>query len=237
MKYVLPILVLFTALFLHSCAWFRDDFSEKSAQELVQDGIEEYDKGDYKDAIKNFQQLKDLYPFSKYAILAELKIADAHYYLKQYPEAIQAYEEFEQLHPRNEAVPYVIYQIGRSYYEQIDTIDRDQDSARMALGTFNRLIQQYPLDSYAQAARVHVLKCYQSLSGHELYVALYYFRKQNYQAALQRFLSVIHDYPDAGYHHQALNYIVQCEVLLAAQETAPRIYETTPVDAFEQLIN
>jgi outer membrane protein assembly factor BamD len=235
MKYGLPLLVLFAALFLHSCAWFRDDLSDKSAQELVQDGIEEYDKGDYKDAIKNFQQLKDLYPFSKYAILAELKIADSHYYLKEYPEAVQAYEEFEELHPRNEAIPYVIYQIGRSYYEQIDTIDRDQDTAQKALDTFNRLIEQHPQDTYAQAARVHVLKCYQSLSGHELYVALFYYRKQNYSAALQRFLSVIHNYPDAGYHHQALNYIVQCEALLESQEKVPEGYETTPVDPFGHL--
>ena len=83
-----------------------------SAQELAWDGMDAYEDGDYKDAIEYFQKLKDWYPFSKYAILAELKIADAHYHLKQYDEAIFAYEEFEKLHPRNEAVPYVIYQIG-----------------------------------------------------------------------------------------------------------------------------
>ena len=83
-----------------------------SAQQLAWDGMDAYDDGEYKDAIENFQKLKDWYPFSKYAILAELKIADAHYHLDQYEEAIFAYEEFEKLHPRNEAVPYVIYQIG-----------------------------------------------------------------------------------------------------------------------------
>ncbi len=232
MKNMRLLLVLTAALILQSCAWFGNDLSEKAAQELVQDGIEEYDQGDYKNAIKNFQQLKDLYPFSKYAILAELKIADAHYHLKQYPEAVQAYEEFEQLHPRNEAVPYVIYQIGRSHYEQIDTIDRDQDTAQKALDTFNRLIQQYPGDSYAREARVHVLKCYQSLSGHELYVALFYYKNKKYKAALQRFLNVIHDYPDAGYHHQALDYIVQCEAFLASETETPQDYETTPIDPF-----
>ncbi len=232
MKNVRLILILFLALMIPSCAWFGNDLAEKSAQELVQDGMEEYEKGDYKDAIKNFQQLKDLYPFSKYAILAELKIADAHYHLREYPEAVQAYEEFEQLHPRNEAIPYIIYQIGRSYYEQIDTIDRDQDTAQKALDTFNRLIQQYPEDAYARNARVHILKCYQSLSGHELHVALFYYKQKNYKAALQRFLNVVNDYPDAGYHHQALDYIVQCEAFIAMQQEAPERYETTPMDPF-----
>ncbi len=119
-----------------------------TAQELAWDGMDAYEDGNYSVAIDNFQQLKDWYPFSKYAILAELKIADSNYHLERYEEAIFAYEEFEKLHPRNEAifayeefenlhprneaVPYVIYQIGRCYYDQIDTIDRDQTPARRA---------------------------------------------------------------------------------------------------------
>ena len=87
-----------------------------TAQELAWDGMDAYEDGNYKDAIEYFQKLKDWYPFSKYANLAELKIADSHYHLEEYDEAIFAYEEFEKLHPRNEAIPYVIYQIGRSYY-------------------------------------------------------------------------------------------------------------------------
>ena len=87
--------------------------STGSAQQLAWDGMDAYEDGDYTIAIEHFQQLKDWYPFSKYAILAELKIADSQYHLKNYEEAIFAYEEFEKLHPRNEAIPYVIYQIGR----------------------------------------------------------------------------------------------------------------------------
>jgi outer membrane protein assembly factor BamD len=82
-----------------------------SAQELAWDGMDAYENGNYGKAIDKFQRLKDYYPFSKYAILAELKIADAHYQREEYEEAIFAYENFENLHPRNEATPYVIYQI------------------------------------------------------------------------------------------------------------------------------
>ena len=92
-----------------------------------------YERGDYSRAIEKFEKLKDWFPFSRYAILAELKIGDANYNLERYQEAIFAYEEFEKLHPRNEAIPYVIYQIGRCYFDQIETIDRDQNSARKAL--------------------------------------------------------------------------------------------------------
>ena len=111
-------------LICSGCAWFEPNEEEKSAQELVQDGVESFDDGKYKAAIESFEKLRDWYPFSKYAILAELKIADAYFNLESYADAIFAYEEFEQLHPRNEAIPYVIYRIGRSYFDQIDTTDR-----------------------------------------------------------------------------------------------------------------
>ena len=128
--------------FLTGCSWFQSK-EEKPAQELASEGMESYKKGNYDKAIESFQKIKDWYPFSKYAILAELKIADSHFNLKAYEEAIFAYEEFENLHPRNEAIPYVIYQIGRSYYVQIDSIDCDQIFSQKALDTFNRLIKQY----------------------------------------------------------------------------------------------
>jgi len=147
-----------------------------SAQQLAWDGMEAYEDGDYKEAIEYFQQLKDIFPFSKYAILAELKIADSHYHLKNYDEAIFAYEEFEKLHPRNEAIPYVIYQIGRCYYDQIDTIDRDQTPARKALETFQRLHEQFPDDQYARSGNEHIPKCLKSLAGNEYYVGYFYYK-------------------------------------------------------------
>lgn len=205
-------------LLLTGCALFSQKQEEKPAAELIEDGMADFDKGNFSDAIKNFEQLKDWYPFSKYAIVAELKIADAHYYLDHYAEAVTAYEEFEQLHPRNESIPYVIYQIGRCYYDQIDTIDRDQTSARKALETFRRLIRQFPEDPYAIKASTHATICLQSLAGHEFYVGKFYLRSKHYQAALERFKAVISNYPDVGMHYQALRYIAQCEALAALKK-------------------
>lgn len=218
MKLRLFTLAYISFLLCSGCAWFGGDSQkEKPAYELIQEGMEEYEKGGYTAAIRNFEQLKDWYPFSKYAILAELKIADSHFHLRQYAEAVMAYEEFEQLHPRNEATPYVIYQTGRCYYDQIDTIDRDQTSAKKALDVFRRLIRRYPQEPYAQQAQSHITKCLQSIAGHELYVGKFYFKSKHYKAALNRFMAIVTEYPDVGIHQQALNYIAQCEALVAKQ--------------------
>ncbi len=198
-------------------SWFTSDI-EKSAQDLAADGMDAYENKDYKEAIKAFEQLKDWYPFSKYTPLAELKVADANYKLGNYEEAIYAYEAFEGLHPRNEAIPYVIYQIGMCYFEQIDTVDRDQTPAREALKSFQRLRRQYPGNVYAIKARTHIDHCYKSLAGHDLYVGKFYFKGGHYRAALYRFKSVVENYPDVGYHLEALNYIRQCRIFMAEEE-------------------
>ncbi len=202
---------------LSGCAWFESDEEIKSAEVLVQEGIKQFDRGDYKDALKSFEQLKDWYPFSKYVILAELKIGDAYYHQEEYNDAIFAYEEFAELHPGNEAVPYVIYQIGRCYFDQMDTVDRDQSTTRKALDTFRQLQKQHPGSIYAERSVDHIHKCLKNLAGNEFYIGLFYYKSKRYAAALHRFQAVVSRYPDVGIHRQAMQYIAKCESHLAKQ--------------------
>jgi len=211
------IIVFCVAVALVGCVP-KDADVEKPAHELAANGTEAFEEREYKDAIKYFGKLRDWYPFSKYAKLAELKIADAHYHLGEYDEAIMAYEEFEELHPKNEAIPYVIYQIGLCHYEQLDTVDRDQRSASQAIATFNRLFKNYPDDPYSLKAQELYRLCLKSLAEHDLYVGLFYYKTKHYKAALQRFQAVVQQYPDVGAHQTALKYIAACKTVLAEQE-------------------
>ncbi|HIJ55450.1 MAG TPA: outer membrane protein assembly factor BamD [Deltaproteobacteria bacterium] len=201
---------LVSMLLFTGCAFFQSK-AQKSVEELVNDGMEDFEDGKYRNAIKSFETLKDWYPFSKYAILAELKIGDSYYHLKEYEQAIFAYEEFENLHPRNDAIPYVLYQIGRSYFDQMDTVDRDQSSTRKALETFDRLIKTFPENEYARKAKAHQTQCYKILAGHDLYVGMFYYKNKHYKAALNRFKSVLYNYPDVGVHQFALMLLPECE--------------------------
>ena len=211
---------------LTGCSSVQDKIDEffgmeegETAAEIAWEGMNAYESGKYLKAIEKFQKIKDFYPFSKYAILAELKIADAHYQREEYEEAIFEYENFERLHPRNEAIPYVIYQIGRCYFDQIDTTDRDQTSARKALEAFQRLQKQFPEDQYARRSEEHISIAQKSLAGHTYRIAVFYYKTKRYKAALHRFMSIISDYPDVGYHQQALEYIAKCEASIAKEES------------------
>jgi outer membrane protein assembly factor BamD len=208
------ILCITAILIFAGCSLFETSYEmEKSAQELVSEGSSAFVAGDYKDAVKAFTDLKDWYPFSKYAILAELKIADSHYHLKEYDEAILSYEEFEKMHPKNEAIAYVIYQIGLSWFEQMDTIDRDSSPARKSLTQFNRLINQFPNSEYVGNAKENIKKCLSNMSGHELYVANFYMKTKKYQAALKRYEYLVENYPGSKESQEALNKISKCRSL------------------------
>jgi outer membrane protein assembly factor BamD len=210
---ILLALAIFTA---PGCAWFKDkNTMEKSAETLVREGSSQFRNRDFKDAIKSFTTLKDWYPFSKYAILAELKIADAHFELEEYDEAIFAYQDFESLHPKNEAIPYVIYQTGRCWFERLDTVDRDQSSALKARAEFSRLIQRFPDAPESKRAAEHIKVCIKSLAGHEFYVAEFYFKSKYYKAAMKRFEHLFANFPDTSEGKQALTRITQCREMIA----------------------
>ncbi len=187
---------------------------EPTAEEYASEGMSAYKDKEFKKAIESFQKIKDWYPFSKYSVLADLKIADSHYKLKQYNEAVAAYEEFEKLHPANEAVPYVIFQTGLCYFEQVDIPDRQQATARKAIETFARLNKLFPKDKYALKTHEYINTCYKSLAKSELGIGIFYYKSKHHKAALHRFKNVLARYPDLGVHHEAIGYIAKCEIAI-----------------------
>jgi outer membrane protein assembly factor BamD len=207
------------AFLMSGCALFDSPRRmEKTADQLAADGASAFMRGKYRDAITAYTDLKDWYPFSRYAILAELKIADAHFNLKEYQQAIAAYEQFERMHPRNEAIPYVIHQIGLSWFNQMDTVDRDITPAKNALAQFRRLMEQFPDDEYAQKAPERIQTCIEKIAGHELYVAKFYMKTDQYLAGLKRLEHIVEFYPGTPQSETALNLIPECAALLAEED-------------------
>ena len=213
---------LLLSLFLTTgCAMFETPNSEKNAQQLADEGTTAFMAEDYKDAIKAYTDLKDWYPFSKYAILAELKIADAHFKLEEYDEAIAEYEEFERMHPRNEAIPYIINQIGLCWFNRMDSVDRDPAPSKNAMAQFERLLEQFPDSAEADKAGERIQKCLDNIAGHELYVADFYFKTKDFTAALKRYQYIVEFYPATQQAQRALAQIPLCTQALAKDAKNP----------------
>lgn len=211
------IIIICLVLLISVTGCFNKTKKEKLAPELAAEAMEAFDDERYDTAIEVFNKLRDWYPFDKLATLAEFKIADAHYHMEEYDEAILAYEEFEKLHPRNEAIPYVLYQIAMCYYNRIDTIDRDQNNARKAVTSFRRLKMRFPDTNYAKKSEEKILESLKSIAGHEIYVGRFYYKSKHYKGAIKRFETVLKEFPGIGFDEEATKYIGLCEKKMARQ--------------------
>lgn len=182
---------------LAGCLGLGKGQTELPAEDLAKKGLEQYNHGKYFQAVETFNTIKERFPFSRFSLLAELKSADCKFFMADYLEAIELYKTFEKNHPTNEAIPYVIFQIGRSYYRTSDTVDRDTTGASESIKAFARLLRTFPTSSYTEEAKALSKKANFFLAEHELSVAEFYFRTKEFAQARGRAEYLISVFPDS----------------------------------------
>ncbi len=207
-------MLVFCVASLNGCflwQWFTSEPEEKPPAQLLEEGMENMNRGLFESATQSFQRIKDRYPYSRFAVTAELKMADALYKGARYQEAYEAYNDFEKLHPKNPNIPYVIYQKGMCHFNQVKSIDRDQSHTLQAKEEFERLIKLFPKSQYTNSARRKLRECYIYLAEYELYVGHFYYKMGKYETAMDRYRYLIENYPDLGQYHEALAYLRKCK--------------------------
>jgi outer membrane protein assembly factor BamD len=222
------VVFLVVLAFVGGCA-ARKEPPEPTAEQNYRMGMEKFNKKNYRDAIPYYQKILENYPFSIYAIQAELKIAESYFLDKKYVEALVHLHGFQELHPTNENIPYVIWMKAVSYSEEFRTIDRDVSSMQNAKRELTELQNRFPTSSYAKDAAEMLVGVNEKLSAHDFYVARFYYRGANYFAALNRFQRIMEMYPTEGIADRALYYIGKCYFFLREDQRA--------VEAFNSLVH
>lgn len=205
---------------------FGSSNSVETPEGLAVKAMEDFNRGKYSAALKTFEEIKDRYPFSDVALLAELKSADANYFMEKYTEARTLYGEFEANHPTNEAIPYVLFQLGMCYYSQIGTIDRDPGAAINAVQAFERLNRAFPQSPYRVEAQARVAAARDFLAQHEFYVATFYVRTDEYRQAQGRLEYLLATYPESSVSPQATDLLAQLKSGKPLEKTWRRFVPT-----------
>jgi len=169
---------------------------EDTAQELFESGMEYMKDKRYSRAAENFNKLKDRYPFSPLTPKAEVALGDAYFLDAKYAEALDAYKEFETLHPSSKQIPYVLFQMGQSNMNQFRTIDLRQDNIKEALEIFYRLEESFPNSEFSKQCKENIYKCRKILAEHEIFVADFFWRTNQFGSAWHRYLYVLENYAD-----------------------------------------
>lgn len=196
-----------SSLSLPSLPWSSATQSDPTAEALYAEGVRNFKDKRYVRAIDNFSKIRSDYPFSPVLTEVELKIADAYYLNEQYPEAINAFKEFQTMHPTNEQDPFVTLRLGQAYFKQVTTTDRDQKNTEIAKSYFESVVTKYPKSPQAAQAREKLAKCLEYLAEHDFNVAYFYYQQQKYPAARDRLEEIVRKYKDTPTAVKSLFYL------------------------------
>lgn len=210
-------------LLLSACTLLEKKQTYFSPEEHFLRGEKMLERGKYQAAIENWQKVLDAYLSPQLNMLAEMKIAEAHYRAKQYPEATSAYEDFLKRHPDARQTPEVMYRLGMSYYQQRLTHDRDQTATHSAMVTFQSLTRMFPGDPNAAYAAKKIEELRQELAEHEFYVGRFYLRTKKYSSAIGRLENLLRDYPDYRKKDEAYFLLGQAQL---KNDELPKTIET-----------
>ena len=212
-KSMIPVLLFLawvsgcSSISMPSMPWTSGSKADPSAEALFDEGMRNFNEKRYVRAIDNFSKLRTDFPFSPQMTQVELKIADAYYLNQQYPEAINAFKEYQSMHPTNEHIPFVLLRLGQAHFDQFSGADRDQKNTEIAKGYFENVITNYPKTPPAAEAREKLAKCLEYLAEHEFTVAEFYFKQEKYSAARDRFEEIVRKYKDTPTAVKSLFYL------------------------------
>jgi outer membrane protein assembly factor BamD len=191
-----------SSLYLSGCS--SKPVNENDPASLYADAEDDVKSDRYQMALEKLKTVKNKFPYSKYAIDAQLRIADLYYLQELYPEAAASYETFRDLHPKHEKVEYAMFRIAKSYFMDIpSTVARDLTPAQKAQDAYNDFLKHYPAAPETPEAQKDLLKTRDLLASKELYIGDFYYKRDFYESAKARYQKILDVYPDTDTAHQA----------------------------------
>jgi outer membrane protein assembly factor BamD len=175
----------------------------KEAKDLIS-------KSRYIQATEKLNQLRSQYPYSFYATPAELLQADVLFAQENFPEAASAYILFRDFHPKYNELGYVIFRISESFYQQLpSTFDRDLSVGVEAIKYYNELLQNYSKTDYVKEAKTRITQIEEMLLKKEVYIADFYFRTKDFEAAKVRYEEVLKNITDEKEKQRIISQIAE----------------------------
>ncbi len=172
-----------------------------NAQRAYEDAMKEYNAHNWAECQPLFAEVKRKFSYTRWARLAELRIADADFEQEKFAEALREYKTFIHDHRNDEGVEYARERIAETNYKQISdsfllpsSDERDQAAIQDAYGDLLNFLKDYPKSKQGPHACSLLDDVVARLVRHELYVARFYLARDNFDAAVSRVQFAIRNY-------------------------------------------
>lgn len=175
------------------------------AKRAYDEALVEFDDKNWLEAQALFREVKRKYGYSRYAKLAELRLADIDFAQDKLTEAVRQYRQFVHDHRADQAeVVYARSRIAEAEYKQINESlllpsadERDQAVVMDAYREVKSFLADYPDTKESERVRALLTDVTARLVRHELYVARFYLNRANYTAAVGRILYALRNFGGA----------------------------------------
>jgi outer membrane protein assembly factor BamD len=198
----------------------KEDPTTVSVEELYNRGVDAMASKRYSTASNQFDLVEQTYPYSSWAVNAQLMQGYSEYLQSRYTPAIATLDRFTQLHPVHRDIGYAYYLRALCFYEQIADIQRDQRSTQEAMGALQEVVNRFPDSAYGRDARLKIDLARDHLAGKEMEIGRWYMRQKLYSAAIGRFQRVVDNYQTTNHTAEALHRLTEIYLLLGLTEQA-----------------
>lgn len=215
--------VLATLALLSGCGG-SDDSARPTAvgpvEELYNNGVDALNTRRFASAGDQFNAVEQNYPYSSWAVNAQLMSGYSQYLQNKYTDAIGTLDRFIQLHPAHRDIGYAYYLRSLCYYEQIADIQRDQRGTEQAMNALREVVTRFPDTTYARDAQLKIDLCFDHLAGKEMEIGRFYQKQHLYEAAIGRFQRVVDDYQTTNHAPEALHRLTETYLALGLKDQA-----------------
>jgi outer membrane protein assembly factor BamD len=197
---------------------------ESPAEEDYALATRDLEDRDFPEAQRRLERVRTKYPYSKYAALAELRLADLRFAQQKYVEAAEAYQTFVKLHPNHPDNDYASYRAALSRWEDAPSEfflfppvhERDLTQVVQAREALEAFLKRYPESRYAKEAGDLLAKAKGVLAERDWYAYRFYRDRQKWQGAAYRLERIVQDFPGSSREPEALYGLA--EMYLKLQE-------------------
>ena len=208
-------------LFSNCSSVDKDENSPQlSDNEIYSKGLVSLQKGDFENAITEFDDVFLNYPFSPLASRSEIMSAYSLYQNNKLDKAVLKLDSFIEMNPKGQLTQYAHYLLSMCYYSQVSTEGRDPGLTIKALNSFKLIISKYPNSKYAKDSKLKIQYLQNALAKNELNIGKFYLKKGAPASSIKRYKYILQNYQNTSIIPETLYRLCEALLIIGLKEEA-----------------
>lgn len=211
-------------VFLASCSEYQKVLKETDVKAKYDMAEKLYNEGDYRRAIRLFEQIAPKYVGKPQGERVMFFFADSYFKNGDYYLSGYQFERFVKSYPRSDKIQEASFMGAKSYYELSPSYSLDQTDTDKALAKLQTFINNYPDSEYYDEANAMAQELTTKKERKQIEIAKQFNKLGKFNlpiliSAITAFDNFITDNPGSVYREEAFYYRIEAATELALNST------------------